>query len=129
MILWPRWAFMWSAAVAIYACCKLLTWSRAATREIPLERHLAYLFAWPGLDAERFLRGHVSQTVRPHEWFAAAVRIAAGSLIFAVIGRTQWSDTATGWVGVIGLGLMLHFGVFQLLSCFWRARHVAATPL
>src|SRR5262245_10645580 len=68
MTIWPRWAVMWSLAVAIYAVCKLLTWWQAAGRDVPLHRHAAYLLAWPGLDAESFLRGTVSQGVPAREW-------------------------------------------------------------
>jgi len=34
-----------------------------------------------------------------------------------------------GWIGMVALVLMLHFGMFQLLSCRWRAADVEARPL
>src|SRR5690349_2109368 len=52
---WPRWAFMWLLAMAIYASVKWLTWRRTPRPHVPPARHLGYLLAWPGLDAPRFL--------------------------------------------------------------------------
>ena len=34
-----------------------------------------------------------------------------------------------GWCGLIGIAFMLHFGLFHLLSCFWRSLGVNAPPL
>lgn len=34
-----------------------------------------------------------------------------------------------GWIGMIGTVLVLHFGTFHLLSCFWRSVGVNARPL
>jgi D-alanyl-lipoteichoic acid acyltransferase DltB (MBOAT superfamily) len=36
---------------------------------------------------------------------------------------------AIGWIGMIGMVLVLHFGVFHLLSCWWRYMGVGARPL
>src|SRR5579872_4315985 len=52
---WPRWAFMWALAFAIYASCKWLTWRRTPVQDVPLSRHAGYLLGWPGLDAAAFL--------------------------------------------------------------------------
>lgn len=35
----------------------------------------------------------------------------------------------TGWVGMIGLVFLLHFGAFHLLSLLWRALGVNAMPI
>src|SRR5262245_31304336 len=53
---WPRWTFMWALAVAIYACCKWLTWRAVPVSAASVWLHVAYLLAWPGLDAAAFLQ-------------------------------------------------------------------------
>ena len=47
---WPRWAFMWLMAVAVYFALKVLTWSAASTADVPDWRQWAYLVTWPGMD-------------------------------------------------------------------------------
>jgi hypothetical protein len=65
------------------------------------------------------------------EWFAAAGRVAFGAaLLFGVARWVPPQDAyVAGWIGMIGLVSMLHFGVFHLLSCAWRSVNVQARPL
>src|SRR5579872_4609822 len=52
----PPWVFMWSLSFAIYFGLKWLTWGRARSRIAhPAWRSVAYLLAWPGMDADAFL--------------------------------------------------------------------------
>jgi len=131
---WPRWAQMWAMAAAVYAGCKWLTWQHAAVRQAPAWKHAAYLLAWPGLDATDFLAERpTAQTVicRSIEWLAAALRLACGVvLVFAVAPAIPPRHPyVVGWIGMIGLVMMLHFGVFHLLSCAWRRVGLQARPL
>ncbi|MCC6365331.1 MAG: hypothetical protein IT165_17595 [Bryobacterales bacterium] len=121
---------MWTLSFVIYLGCKWLTWRRTAVRDVPAWKHAAYLLAWPGLDAAGFLEGTPARC-RSSEWRAAAGKLTAGiALLFAVArllpaGRPYF----VGWAGMIGMVLILHFGVFHLLSCWWRRVGVAARPL
>jgi hypothetical protein len=131
---WPRWALMWTMAVAIYIGCKWLTWQQAAVRHAPSWKHATYLLAWPGLDATSFLAERpISQCLhcRSIEWFAAVGRLTFGvTLLFAVARMIPPQHPyVVGWIGMIGLVLILHFGVFHLLSCFWRSVGLQARPL
>jgi alginate O-acetyltransferase complex protein AlgI len=131
---WPRWGFMWLLAFAIYSACKLITWRANSTYGVPFWRQCAYLVAWPGLDAAAFLHSDPSRPpIRPttQEWAAALAKALLGIMIFWT--AQYWISTDSpillGWAGMVGVVLMLHFGVFHLLSCGWRAVGVNARPL
>ena len=131
---WPRWIFMWLLSFAIFAGCKWLTWRRTRAPHAPWWQHAGYLLAWPGLDAKAFLRPERLPTEdRPTlgEWTFAAVKFLAGILTFWGVARLVPDDQVLvfGWVGMLGLILVLHFGSFHLLSCAWRSTGVEARPL
>ena len=128
----PRWAFMWLLAVAIFGACKWLTWSRRKPGvPVPFWRHAAYLLAWPGLDADAFLHSPVSKRPTVREWLFATSKLALGLILLVGIARTVPADRPylAGWVGMVGIVFVLHFGLFHLLSCFWRRLGVEAKPL
>lgn len=131
---WPRWAQMWTLALAIYIGCKWLTWQRAPIRNVPVWKHVAYLLAWPGMDAASFLGDGQSSNrsrCRSIEWLPAAWKLMLGvALLFGVAQRIPPQlEYVAGWTGMIGIVLILHFGVFHLLSCLWRGVGVEARPL
>ena len=124
------WKVMWGLAVLIFFACKWLTWHDAGA---PLSwRGFGYLLAWPGLDARTFMDpGQVADRPSWREWAFAASKSCLGLLIFYGLARTIPIDLPylVGWVGMIGIVLALHFGLFHLLSCGWRAGGVVAEPL
>jgi hypothetical protein len=131
---WPRWLLMWLLTGAIYFAFKVLTWSTTQTSHVPRWRQVAYLFAWPGMNAERFLTSDGQQQVSwpsANEWIRGAVNLVSGAVIFWT--AKNWlppsSPILLGWAGMIGTILMLHFGSFQLLSCLWRSAGFDAPPL
>ena len=129
---WPRWAFMWLLALSIYIGCKWLTWRRAPVNDVPHWRQAGYLVLWPGMDAAAFLLPSSSADRPPAtEWSFALGKTLLGAVIFFGLARWLPHESAylTGWVGMIGVVLMLHFGFFHLASCAWRAVGVDARPL
>jgi hypothetical protein len=134
---WPPWGQMWGLALAIYICCKWLTWQTVAIRA-PIWKQAAYLLAWPGMDANMFLSAQSADcsVCRPIEWLAATGKFALGiALLFGVARLVPAQhDYLAGWIGMIAIVLILHFGAFHLLSCWWRrfgipARVVMNRPL
>lgn len=130
----PPWVVMWTLSFAIYGCCKWLTWRQAHNGIAPFWQQLAYLFAWPGLDARAFLSPPQSPPKNPppdREWYAAWLRLLLGGLMIWGVSPlipAQWPLTR-GWIGMIGLLQILHFGLFALLSCYWRSVGITAKPL
>jgi hypothetical protein len=124
---------MWILAVAIFFGCKWQTWwEQRRIADAGIFRTLGYLFAWPGMDAETFLdsAGDAPQpTIK--EWIGASVKTASGgALLWGVVRRApEGSDLLAGWVGMLGIILILHFGVFHILSLAWRSAGVDAPPI
>lgn len=132
--LWPRWLFMWLLSFAMLAGCKWLVWRRALIPKTPWWRHLAFWFAWPGLNPQEFLGAERLPPTRrplPAEWGFATLNALMGATLFWGAARLvpAAQEMLRGWIGMAGLVLMLHFGSLHLLSCFWRARGVNASPL
>jgi hypothetical protein len=131
---WPPWAQMWALAVTIYAGCKWITWQRTPAHRVRAWKHWAYLIAWPGMDASRFLEDGPEARPAPcrdGEWIGATVRLACGvALLFGVARMIPPAHPyLVGWIGMLGIVLILHFGVFHLLSCSWRRLGTDARPL
>jgi alginate O-acetyltransferase complex protein AlgI len=93
------------------------------------------------MDATSFLavgKGGISeQNVAEHPrpvalpWLAAGACLCFGS---ALILDAAWragvaSDLLAGWEGMVGVVLVLHFGVFKVLSLLWEMHGVRAEPL
>src|SRR5882724_1865216 len=131
---WPRWVFMWLLAFVILVGCKWLTWRRTPSPRAQWWQHAGYLLAWPGLNAPSFLSSQrLPKDDRPPlgEWGFAAIKLLAGGVLFWGVARWMSEDQRifAGWVGMVGLILMLHFGAFHLLSCAWRSAGIDARPI
>ena len=128
----PRWACMWLIVCALYAGLKWLSWWDVRSVCAPAWRHVAYLFAWPGMDAQAFLANSSRcHSPAPREWLSTAVKLGGGViLIWFLAPRVgRGNDWLFGWVAMVGLILFLHCGLFHLLSCAWRTLGVDARPL
>jgi alginate O-acetyltransferase complex protein AlgI len=123
---------MWVLAAAILFGFKWLTWRRSGRQRAPLWRHVSYFLAWPGMDAEAFFDSRL-KPAKPsvREWLVALVRLAVGITLYYGVARHMPRDEPylVGWVGMIGMGMVLHFGAFHLLSCGLRSAGVEARPL
>jgi predicted DCC family thiol-disulfide oxidoreductase YuxK len=132
--IFPAWIFMWLLAFSIYFGCKLVTWRRALrqTHDVNISISLGYLFAWVGMDARGFLRGKRDLVApKPREWLLATVKVILGFFLIWFVARrflgTQ--PLAAGWIGMVGIILCLHFGLFQLLALTWQRVGVNAQPI
>ncbi len=128
------WVFMWAMAFSLYAGCKWLTYRETVRRGMKPDflRALAYLFAWPGMDAASFLDAR-NVPAKPHkkEWAFAVGKMVFGLVLVWGAARTLLPafPLLIGWVGMIGVVFMLQFGWFHILSLFWRQKGIAAKPV
>jgi alginate O-acetyltransferase complex protein AlgI len=128
---WPRWVFMWLLAGTVFAGCKWLTWQTAAVSSASPGRQVGYLASWPGLDAPAFLGAKQESNPSPVDWLFALTKLGFGiSLIAWVYPRVPADlDLLRGWVGMVGIIFVLHFGLFHLLSLVWQTCGVPAAPI
>ena len=130
----PAWVFMWLLAFSIYFGCKWLTWARAVRQYPQADRwvSIGYLLAWVGMDAREFLHGHRG-TGRPKadEWTRPAARIVLGATLVWFVTRhfSGPHPLVAGWIGMIGVILCLHFGLFHLLALGWQRVGVDVQPI
>lgn len=124
---------MWLLAVTIFSGLKWVTWWRARTI-VPHKawRSAAYLLAWPGMEADSFLDARCMPP-KPSlaQWLYALIETSFGALLIWVLARLVPGDWGLlqGWVGMMGLIFLLHFGTFQLLAFFWQSVGVVAKPI
>jgi len=130
----PGWGFMWALAFAIYAGCKWLTWweARARLKRVSFGRSVAYLFIWPGMDAIGFLNGAKAPAGRrSEEWLLASLKLLLGAFLFCGVARWMPSEESllAGWMGLVGIIFILHFGVFHLLALLFQNAGVPVQPV
>src|ERR1051326_8637067 len=64
-------------------------------------------------------------------WFFATAKTACGAAILwlAAKGIFGTRPLLTGWMGMLGIILFLHFGLFELLALLWQSAGVNANPV
>ncbi len=129
----PPWGFMWALAVGIYFGLKWLSWLRVRNQVSHTAwRSAAYLLAWPGMDALSFLNASPrAAPPRQRDWFWAVFTTAIGATLLWAVARAVpgTEPLVRGWVGMVGLILLLHFGSFQMVALGWQRLGVNAKPI
>ncbi len=129
------WEFMWLMAAAIFFGCKWLTLGTSIQRlgRVCPFRAAAYLLAWPGMDAARFLSPDLAprfpRWAMMREAAFASGRILFGACLLFGVSRHATEPVLSGWIGMVGMILILHFGLFDLSNTGWRALRVDAAPI
>jgi predicted DCC family thiol-disulfide oxidoreductase YuxK len=130
----PPWVMMWATAFSLWLGCKwLMLWhARPLWPRTTAGRVMAFMFAWPGMNAGTFLAPNKkSLSPSASELVRGVTRMGLGMFLLwglarAVVGT---SPILAGWLGLIGMVLLLHFGLFDLLGWMLRRAGVAAPPL
>jgi alginate O-acetyltransferase complex protein AlgI len=130
----PPWGFMWMMALALFFGCKWLTWWSASgkDRRNELLTSLAYLLAWPGMDAGAFLHKKSVRKKQPLLGGCCSViwMLFGTWLVWVGVGLVlPKHPVLAGWIGLVGLGFILHFGFFHLLALAWQRAGFDAQPI
>ncbi len=123
---YPPWLLMWAVAVLLFAGCKAVTLQGVRA---PWRRKFSYVVGWPGLDAPAFCTAPPPPRPLPAEWLFAAGKTLLGFALILGVAPLVEPPLPRGWVGMVGIVFVLHFGLFHLFSCAWRRAGVVAKPL
>lgn len=113
---------MWAMSVVIYFTLKYITLDMS-----PVKAHLPYFLGWPGMNFKSF-HADKPQPISWQECGFALFKLSLG-VIFLKISSQIGNPLLEGWAGMVGLIFVLHFGLFHLLSLFWRAVGFNAKPI
>ena len=124
----PRWALMWLTTGGLFYMAKAAMLRGA---ELGGWRKAGFALGWIGMDAAPFRRdgGRVKRAGRPFSMGAALFNMVLGVVLLWEVARCFSNPLAAGWIGMVGLVFVLHFGVFGLLAAVWRALGVEVTPI
>jgi membrane bound O-acyltransferase family protein len=127
----PRWGVMWAIAVSIYGASKGISWFRRKPSAAPVWKHVTYLVGWPGMDVDAFLDVRPASRPTVIDWGFAFFKFACGLgvLLFIVPALGGANEYIVGWVGMLGIVFILHFGLFHILSCACRQLGLNAVPI
>jgi alginate O-acetyltransferase complex protein AlgI len=128
------WVQMWLTAFAIYAGFKWLTYREVLARRpgVPTRGRVLYGLCWPGMSFTESVSDPPSREPGRSvaRWLAPAAKafVGAGLVWFAVPAIATDAWLLRGWVGMVGLIMMLHFGTFHLLALALQAAGFNARP-
>jgi hypothetical protein len=92
-----------------------------------------FLKAPPSEDGRRVSSNHAGLGIKPlgvSWWFAMAKLLAGAALFwFAASNPFPAAQIARGWLGMIGIVMMLHFGLFELLALVWSGAGIKVQPV
>jgi alginate O-acetyltransferase complex protein AlgI len=117
---------MWLLAGALFFAGKV-----ASLRGARLSgwRRAAFVLGWVGMDTGPFREGREKGAGHPLSWYRPLLNIFIG--IVLIWGGARWftHPLAAGWVGMVGLIFLLHFGIFGVLARVWHAAGVPVAPI
>jgi D-alanyl-lipoteichoic acid acyltransferase DltB (MBOAT superfamily) len=95
-------------------------------------RVLGYFFLWAGMDAPRFfdrnpILANRSAAIGPA--FFAILKFLGGAALLFHLAPLAPNELMAGWIGMLGMIFILHFGLFDLAAIGWRIAGIDAKPI
>jgi alginate O-acetyltransferase complex protein AlgI len=83
------------------------------------------------MNAHEFLGIRLPQKIETREWIAGISKLVTGIIVLCLLVRQvpPEYDLLRGWLGMLGLIMVLHFGLFHLLSLAFRRAGIDAEPV
>jgi membrane bound O-acyltransferase family protein len=84
------------------------------------------------MDADAFLDSRQRESPpATATWLWATFKAILGANLLWVVARSvpQGRPLLRGWIGMLGLILLLHFGTFQMVALLWQSLGVKAEPI
>jgi alginate O-acetyltransferase complex protein AlgI len=121
---------------AVFCALKLIVTAegRLAGRVMPtFPRWLLFHFGWPGMRPWAFAAEFAGPRPGAARLLVVGLLVTALGAALLLLARAQGTAgprvVPALFLGLAGLGLTLHFGLFAALAGFWRARGMAVVPL
>ncbi len=129
----PAWIWMWVIALALFIGAKWLTILKflRSGQTAARKRLLAFALFWPGMDARTFCEKAFIPPPPLRNWCSPAAKTVLGAtLVWVGVPLTGTTHPLlTAWTGMLGIVLLLHFGLFHLLALVWRTLGIDARPI
>ena len=113
------WDKMILGVAIVYVLFKALT-----TRRLAFGRALGYWTLWPGMDPRPFAETRPAEGPGLMAW--GLLKMALGAACFVLRTGRPEVDLLLVFAGI---GLLVHFGICDVLAGFWRSRGVAVERL
>jgi alginate O-acetyltransferase complex protein AlgI len=113
------WGRMILGVALVYLVFKAMT-----TRRLAFGRAVGYWTLWPGMDARPFVDTRPASGPGLMAW--GVVKMALGAACLTLRTGCPVVDVLLVFAGI---GLLVHFGICDVLAGFWRARGVAVERL
>jgi hypothetical protein len=129
------WKTMVVIAGAVFLILKfvaLVHFERREGRTISIAERLSWLCTWPGMNARHFFsRDHTLKKPTGSAWIWAVGETALGGLLFGVLAPRLLvhDELVAGWVALVGLAFLLHFGSLHILALIWRRAGRPVEPI
>jgi alginate O-acetyltransferase complex protein AlgI len=101
-----------------------LAFKALTSRRLAVGRVLGYWTLWPGMDARPFAETRPAAGAGLLAW--GLCKMAAGAALLAARTDVREVDVVRVFLGI---GLLVHFGLCDVLAGFWRARGVTVERL